>query len=142
MTDDVSATLHATCVAVEGNGILITGASGTGKSALALHLIALGADLVADDQTILTHVNDTIVATCPPPLIGMIEARGLGLLAARSIANTEIRLIVDLDRVETERLPERRHRIVLGVAIDLVFHGTSRHFPYGLIQYARHGRVE
>jgi len=78
----------------------------------------------------------------PPPLIGMIEARGLGLLAARSIANTEIRLIVDLDRVETERLPERRHRIVLGVAIDLVFHGTSRHFPYGLIQYARHGRVE
>ena len=43
--------LHATCVAVDGRGLLILGPSGSGKSALALQLIALGAQLVADDRT-------------------------------------------------------------------------------------------
>jgi len=43
-------TIHASCVAVDGKGLLITGASGSGKSALALQLMAFGAHLIADDR--------------------------------------------------------------------------------------------
>ena len=42
--------LHASCIAVHGRGVLILGPSGAGKSSLALQLMALGADLVADDM--------------------------------------------------------------------------------------------
>jgi HPr kinase/phosphorylase len=41
--------LHASAVSLDGNGVLICGASGTGKSTLALQLMALGAELIADD---------------------------------------------------------------------------------------------
>jgi len=44
--------LHASCVCLEGRAVLIRGASGSGKSGLALQLIALGAALVADDRTV------------------------------------------------------------------------------------------
>ncbi|SEN73271.1 Hpr(Ser) kinase/phosphatase [Pseudorhodobacter antarcticus] len=133
-------TVHATCVAVGGFGILITGASGQGKSGLGLHLMALGAQLIADDQTILTPQGNTIIATCPPPLFGLIEARGIGLLHASPAPHAQIHLVIDLDQTETQRLPPKRSTQLLGVAIDLVFWSTYRHFPYGIMQLARGGR--
>ena len=42
--------MHATCVHINGSGVLIVGRSGSGKSSLAIKLLALGAKLVADDQ--------------------------------------------------------------------------------------------
>ncbi|MBM3488544.1 MAG: hypothetical protein FJX67_18250, partial [Alphaproteobacteria bacterium] len=45
--------LHATCIAVDGIGVLVRGASGAGKSDLALRLIDAGARLVADDQVLV-----------------------------------------------------------------------------------------
>ena len=134
-------TLHATCVALGARGILIRGASGVGKSALALQLMAHGAQLVSDDQTILTRHADAILATCPPSLRGMIEARGIGLLAAKPRKTAKICLIVDLDQIETDRLPPKRNTDLLGVPIDLVFGSTSGHLPYGVLQYARAGRL-
>ena len=75
--------LHATCVAVDGRGLLILGPSGSGKSGLALRLIALGATLVSDDRTRITAHEGLLTATCPSPaILGLIEARGLGLLRA------------------------------------------------------------
>lgn len=136
-----SITLHATCVALGARGILIRGASGAGKSALALQLMAHGAQLVSDDQTILTRHADTILATCPPNLRGMIEARGIGLLAAKPRKTARICLVVDLDQIETDRLPPKRNSDLLGVPIDLVFGSTSGHLPYGVLQYARAGRL-
>ncbi|MGB3279482.1 MAG: HPr kinase/phosphatase C-terminal domain-containing protein [Pseudorhodobacter sp.] len=135
-------TRHATCIAADGRGLLILGASGTGKSALGLELMAYGARLVADDQTILTRQEDMVIASCPPQILGMIEARGLGLLAADPVLQAPIHLVVDLDQVETKRLPPKRHCDLLGVPIDLVFAGTSRHFPFGLIQYLRSTRLD
>jgi len=130
-------TLHATCVALDGRGVLIVGASGAGKSALGLELMAYGARLVADDRTIVTRQADTLIATCPPPIRGLIEARGLGLLSADPIGHAQIALIVDLGQLETERLPLKRKRNILNVPIDLVFGATSRHFPFGILQILR-----
>jgi len=77
--------VHATCIALGGDagwqGVLLLGESGAGKSELALRLIDAGARLVADDQTILTTDDGVLQASAPPAIAGLIEARGLGLLA-------------------------------------------------------------
>ena len=67
-------TVHASCVACDGAGVLILGASGAGKSGLALNLMALGAALVADDRVVLSREGDVVLAACPLPLRGLIEA--------------------------------------------------------------------
>ncbi|WP_240794119.1 HPr kinase/phosphorylase [Pseudorhodobacter turbinis] len=140
MKDAGDELIHATAVDVGGFGILIRGASGTGKSSLALRLMAHGAKLVADDQTFLRRQDNTVWATCPPAIRGAIEARGIGLLAADALDEAKIALVVDLDCVESERLPPKRQTLLLGVPIDLVFGATSGHLPYGLLQLAHGGR--
>jgi len=135
-------TLHATCVAVEGRGVLITGPSGSGKSGLALALMAHGARLVADDRVTLSLSDGALWATCPPAIRGMIEARGLGLLAAESLDGAEVALVVDLGEAETERLPPRREVTYLGRTVALVRGGAGPHFPAALLHYVRAGRRE
>ncbi|MGL5009215.1 MAG: HPr kinase/phosphorylase [Paracoccaceae bacterium] len=138
---DGQLTLHATAVAIEGRGVLITGGSGSGKSTLALALIGLGAVLVSDDLTRLDAVNGTVQMTCPnTDLRGVIEARGVGLLRAEAIAAAPLTLVVDLDQAETERLPPRRRVSVLGCVIDLVYAHQSPTFPVALMLQLRHGR--
>ena len=56
------------------------GPSGAGKSALALQLLALGAELVADDRTDIIRQGDHLIADVPQAIAGMIEARGMGIL--------------------------------------------------------------
>ena len=135
--DQTHTILHATCVALDGRGVLILGASGAGKSALGLELMAYGARLVADDRTIVTRQGNTLIATCPRAIHGLIEARGLGLLHADPVDYAEICLVIDLDQVSTERLPPKRHHTLLNVPIALVFRATSRHFPFGVLQILR-----
>jgi HPr kinase/phosphorylase len=133
--------LHATCVAVDGRGLLILGPSGAGKSSLALRLIALGAALVSDDQTRVTPVGGRLEASCPnPDLFGMIEARGVGLLRVPAAPVADVQLVVDLGRPETERLPQRRTVTIAGIPLALVLHVQKDHFPDALMLYLRHGR--
>jgi len=77
MSGDAQTLIHATTVAWQGRGALIIGNSGSGKSALALHMMALGCDLIADDQTLLERSMNQITARCPTVIQGQIEARGL-----------------------------------------------------------------
>lgn len=134
-------TLHATCVAVDGRGLLILGPSGSGKSALALRLISRGAALVSDDRTRLEVVEDRLRASCPnPDLQGMIEARGVGILRAPSVAKVEVALVADLGQRETDRLPPHRTVTILGISLSLVLHVQNDHFPDALMLYLRHGR--
>ena len=133
--------LHATCVAVEGRGLLITGPSGAGKSALAIRLLALGARLVADDQTALRVDGGHLTARCQTPAIhGLIEARGLGLLRAPTVDAAPVALVVDLSQTETERLPPFRTITILGCDLPLVLQVQSDHFAEALMLYLRHGR--
>lgn len=133
--------LHASCVAVEGRGLLILGPSGTGKSSLALRLVSLGAALVSDDLTRVARGGDGLVASCPKAEFrGLIEARGLGLLRAPWIESADIALVVDLGQVESQRLPPVRAVTILGTEVPLVLHAQNDHFPDALMLYLKHGR--
>ena len=131
---------HGTCVAVDGRGLLILGPSGAGKSALALRLLSLGAVLVADDRTELLVENDRLIARCPAPLRGLIDARGLGILHAPIVEMAAIALVVDLGQTEEQRLPPARAITILGCRINLVLQVQNSHFPDALMLYLRHGR--
>jgi HPr kinase/phosphorylase len=103
----VSGTLvHATTVQIVGHGVLMLGESGSGKSDLALRLIAEGALLVADDQTQLAIEGGWFVASAPPTIARRIEARGLGIMLAPQVASARLRLAVQLQSRPIERMPE------------------------------------
>ena len=99
--------VHATCVAVDGKGVLLRGPSGAGKSDLALRLIDGGAVLVADDYVKIVVENGGLVAHAPETISGLIEARGIGLLHVPHQTSAPVDLVVDLvDASVIERLPE------------------------------------
>ncbi len=133
-------TLHATTVALNGRGMLIVGPSGSGKSALALRLMSLGARLVADDRTAVSRQGETLVAQCPPAGRGLIEARGVGLLRADPCDAADLALVVDLSQTEADRLPPVRHITILGVSLPLVHKSAHSHFADAMMLYLRHGR--
>lgn len=136
--------VHASCVALDGAGVLILGASGRGKSGLALQMMALGAGLVADDRTVLQVVagpdSPQLVADAPDALRGRIEARGVGILHAEACSPCKIALIVDLDSPETDRLPPMRQMVLLGVTLPLLHMVDTVSFPAAILQYLKHGR--
>jgi len=112
---------HATCVDIDGAGVLLRGASGTGKSDLALRLIDGGARLVADDRAELTRTGGQVIAAAPAVLRGKIEVRGLGVVSVQAVARAPLKLVVDLVAPgAVERLPEPATADVLGVRLPLV----------------------
>lgn len=133
--------LHASVVALDPErGVLIRGASGAGKSLLALRLMALGAHLVADDRVDLWLQDGAVMAAPPPGIAGRIEARGVGLLKADPLSQSRISLIVDLDRQETERLPTYRKDSLLGVELPLVLRVQHDHLDVAILQWLKGGR--
>ena len=70
--------MHASCVDINGSGVLIVGRSGSGKSSLAINLLALGSKLVADDQCELVKKNNRFSVSKPASLPKSIEIRGIG----------------------------------------------------------------
>jgi HPr kinase/phosphorylase len=136
----VSVVLHASAVAVRGRGLLIRGASGAGKSGLALEMMALGATLIADDRVAVRRVGAGLRLSAPAAIRGMIEARGLGLLHAPSVEAVALAAVLDLDRAETERLPPERRCRILGVEVALLHNPASPHLSAALTQYLTSGR--
>jgi serine kinase of HPr protein (carbohydrate metabolism regulator) len=102
--------VHATAVAIATasgpRAVLLRGASGSGKSDLALRLIDAGARLVADDQSELSRQGDAIIVRAPSAIAGLIEVRGLGILRVDTMAEAPLVLLADLTAPELiERLP-------------------------------------
>lgn len=129
--------MHASSVAVAGAAVLIIGRSGAGKSSLALRMIALGAMLVSDDRTRLEKHGEVVFADAPEAIRGRLEARFVGILSMHSAGPTPVRLVVDLDQTETERLPLVRHREILGCKVPVLHNSTTDHFSAALMQYLR-----
>ncbi len=112
---------HATCVAVDGAGVLLLGAPGSGKSDLALRLIEGGAELVADDRVDIALEAGRLIARAPAPIKGLIEARGVGVVPVPHCEQAPLALAIDLVALEAvERMPEPENREYLGVPLPLV----------------------
>lgn len=138
--EQTSHTHHATCVCVDGRAGLILGASGSGKSSLALQLAALGAQLVADDRTLLTRTDGGLVASAPTTsFAGCIEARGVGILRLPHVASAPVVLVVDLDQSEDQRLPEPHRVTLLGVTLPCLWRASGPHFAAAVLHCLRSG---
>ncbi|MEW5728822.1 MAG: HPr kinase/phosphatase C-terminal domain-containing protein [Pseudomonadota bacterium] len=112
--------VHATTVEIDGHAVLLRGASGSGKSDLALRLIDGGAVLVADDQTELVSEGGRLFAGVPAAIAGLLEVRGLGILRVAHRDRVPLALVVDLVPArEVERLPEPQSAVFLGVTVPL-----------------------
>ncbi|KMW60574.1 HPr kinase/phosphorylase [Candidatus Rhodobacter oscarellae] len=134
--------LHASCVAVQGKAALLTGASGSGKSALALQLMALGARLVADDQTDIAAADGRLLARAPASIRGLIEMRGLGLLNADAVDDVPVAVVVDMAALSTARLPADQTIELCGCALPLLHKVESAAFAAGLMQYLKGGKAD
>ncbi len=112
--------MHGSCVAVADRAVLILGASGSGKSGLALQMIALGAILVADDGVQLARIDTKICARAPRNLAGLIEARGIGILSMVCRQDVPVGLVVDLDASAGARMPDPQKFAVFGDELPLI----------------------
>lgn len=84
--------------------MLIDGASGAGKSDLALRLIDRGATLISDDYTLLQRSGRELIASPPDTIAGRIEVRGLGVLPLPHVEKIPVALLVHLTE-SPERMP-------------------------------------
>ncbi|MFT4144633.1 MAG: HPr(Ser) kinase/phosphatase [Mobilitalea sp.] len=108
-------TIHGGLVDVYGEGILIMGESGIGKSEAALELIKRGHRLVADDAVEIKKVSDeTLIGSSPENIRHFIELRGIGIIDVKtlfgveSVKNTQsIDLVIKLEEWNKDKLYDR-----------------------------------
>lgn len=111
--------VHASTVAIGGLGVMLLGASGAGKSDLALRLIDRGATLVSDDYTQLVRDGAVLRASASATIAGRIEVRGIGIVTLPHHDDVPVALAVELG-AESERLPDPRTADFAGVAVPAV----------------------
>ena len=108
-------TRHGVLVEVYGEGILLLGESGVGKSETAIELIKRGHRLIADDAVEIRKVSTkTLVGSAPENIRHFIEVRGIGIINARrifgmgAIKNTEkIDMIINLEPWDSTKVYDR-----------------------------------
>lgn len=104
-------TVHGVLVDIYGEGILIMGESGIGKSEVALELIHRGHRLVSDDVVEIKRINEsTLLGSAPDITRHFIELRGIGIIDAKSLFGVEsvkddqnIDLVIKLEEFNKEQ---------------------------------------
>ena len=121
-------TVHASVALVGEGGVLIRGASGSGKSSLLLSLLsddAAASALVADDRVALAAVNGRLLASVPDEIAGLMEIRGEGIVHRPFVSPVVVDLVVDLAPAEAcPRMPqtaEEKCVAVDGVVLPRLF---------------------
>ena len=107
--------VHGVLVDVYGEGVLITGESGIGKSEAALELIKRGHRLVTDDVVELRKVSDeTLVGSAPDITKHFIELRGIGIIDVKSLFGTmavkdtqQVDLVIRLEEWDKDKEYDR-----------------------------------
>ncbi len=125
-------------VEVYGLGVFLSGESGSGKSDLVLELLDRGHALIADDAVALHREGEHLHGYCPPPLRGLVAARGLGILdvaahfgADRVRDRAVISLCIALQgQVSAPPLAEAwGSRTIMSVAVPCLELGPGRNRP-------------
>jgi HPr kinase/phosphorylase len=112
--------IHATCIALDGQGVLLRGPSGSGKSDMALRLIDAGAELVADDRVDLSMAEGFLTASAPPALRDLLEVRGLGILRFPALTAAPVAVVCNLVATQdVKRHPEDSCTTILGVELPI-----------------------
>ncbi len=97
--------------------MLIRGVSGSGKSTLALRCLDAHFRLVSDDRVVIWVSGGALYGKAPAPLAGLIEVRGVGIVAAPSAERlSRVDLVVDLPP-SAERLPDPMTVEIAGVVL-------------------------
>ncbi len=126
-------TRHGVLIEIYGEGVLIVGESGVGKSETAIELVKRGHRLVADDAVEIKRVSAiSLVGSSPENIRHFIELRGIGIVNVRrlygmgAIKNTErIDLVVKLEQWDPERFYDRmgvdsEYTNILGVNVPSI----------------------
>ena len=92
----IPANIHGTAISIAGEGVLIIGVSGSGKSDLALRLIDRGAILISDDRVLVQIVDGEPFLRTAPNIENLIEMRGIGIVTMLSVTGIKLRLVIDL----------------------------------------------
>ena len=108
-------TTHGVLVEVYGEGMLITGDSGIGKSEAALELVKRGHRIIADDAVEIRNVgDDTLVGQAPELIRYFMELRGIGVINVKEIygvgavkPRTHIDLVVHLEPWDENKVYDR-----------------------------------
>lgn len=114
---------HASAVLIGARGVLIRGASGSGKSRLALQIMAAAEDrgelarLIGDDQVFLREASGRLLARSPETIAGLIEMRGMGILRVPHEPMAAVCLVIDIEPSRSERLPDERMALIHGVEV-------------------------
>lgn len=111
--------LHGSLVMFQGAGVLITGASGSGKSDLALRLVEAGGQLVSDDQVMIQKTDLGLVATAPPYIRGLLEIRGIGVVRMPVAPQGKVDIVLSLmdELAEVERMPLPQSQMILDIEV-------------------------
>ncbi len=126
-------TRHGVFVEVYGEGVLILGESGIGKSETAIELVKRGHRLIADDAVEIKRVSSiTLLGTAPELIRHYIELRGIGIVDVRrlfgmgSVKETErIDLVIKLEPWDSEKMYDRfgldeEYEDILGINIPAI----------------------
>lgn len=119
--------MHGTVVVIGDRGVLVMGASGAGKTTLAMTLIEAAARagrlgrLVADDQAWMSAAGGRVVAEAPDAIAGLVELRGLGPRPIAGLRSAVVDLAVRLvPAADAQRLPESETMPICGCAVPLL----------------------
>lgn len=125
-------TRHGVFVEVHGEGVLILGESGVGKSETALELIKRGHRLIADDAVEIRRTSSrTLVGSAPDNIRHFIELRGVGIINARRIFGVgavklteKIDMVIQLEPWEEGKTYERlgidsEYTDILGIKVPI-----------------------
>ena len=120
ISKDNSKIIHASSVDINGQGVVILGKSGSGKSNLAIKLISMGAKLISDDQTHFKFKENKIIISKPETTPNFIEARGIGLIKVPFVVSSKLFCFVKITNLELNRLPNAKNKHCYGKKIKLM----------------------
>lgn len=111
---------QSTCVAIEGRAMLIEGAPGVGKSSLALALIDRGAVLIGDDSVMLEERERALYALPHPNTHGLMEVRGVGIVAMPVAPVAPVALMLRLDEGAPRHIEQAPTTIVGEISLPCI----------------------